>query len=309
MLLHDTHVHLEILLQKLDLLNPSIGELDPNINQSVVLSEIANSKIDELLINHKLVIQSTVSTNNYHLLYHLFNSNSKIFYLFGSHPELVKDGFEIDDYLMKQSLFFNTNINLNKVIGIGEVGLDYFYTNDENLIKTQKKLFQSQINLAIEYGLPLIIHCREAFDDLFEIIEKNPRIHNQFLIHCFTGGVEELKKVHKFGGKVAFGGISSYDSAIKLQEAVECCPITDYMIETDLPYLAPKEVRGQICLPEHILFIIKKIAEIKKIDPEDVLANSYHNTLKFFPKISELMSRDYDESSSPDKDYGDSIVN
>lgn len=309
MLLHDTHVHLEMLLQKLNLFDSSIRELDPVSNQIVALSSESSVELDRLLLNHKFVIQSTVSTNNYHLVYHLFKSNPKVYFLLGTHPELAKEGFNIDEYLVKQSLFLNTGNNVDQIVGIGEVGLDYFYTKDLQLIKIQKQLFQAQINLAIEYNLPLIIHCRDAFDDLFEIIEKNPRIHNQFLIHCFTGGVKEIRKVEQFGGKVAFGGISSYASAIQLKEAIGNARIADFMIETDLPYLAPREVRGQVCLPEHIHYVISEIAKIKNMDLESVLANSYHNTLKFFPKISNLMFGGYDETGTADKGINDNSEN
>ncbi len=167
-----------------------------------------------------------------------------------------------------------------KIVGIGEVGLDYHYTQDPKLIQTQKELFQSQIELAIEYNLPLMIHCRDAFDDLFEILNKYPRIHNRFLIHCFTGGTDEMYKAVKIRGKVAFGGVITFRSAKNVQEAVEYCPLENFVIETDLPFLSPK--RGEVCLPEHIDLVAQKVAELKKIPKHEVWEWSRKNCSELF---------------------------
>jgi TatD DNase family protein len=316
-MLHDTHVHLEMLLTKLELLDEV--EKHEVIHSKAILSEKVQNKLLELIADHEFVLHSTVSTANFQYVTTIFEDVDKIKYFFGSHPEIVNTDFNLKQYLSDQKQFLenhpeikkgaykikikdsplekagtagldpatqspkgwqtkfdgvdskqNTNNNFKTqiVVGIGEVGLDYHYTQDSNLIQNQKELFESQIQLAIEYNLPLMIHCRDAFDDLFEILYKYPKIHNKFLIHCFTGGIDEMYRTVKIGGKVAFGGVITFKSAKNVQEAVEYCPLENFVLETDLPFLSPK--RGEICLPEHIDIVAAKVAELKKIPKDEV---------------------------------------
>ena len=320
-MIHDTHVHFEILLSKLDLLD-GMREYDED-SADTELSENAKSKLAKLIANHEFLLHSTVSTKNFIYVTDLFKDFSKIKFFFGSHPEIVNADFNLPKYLENQRKFIEANPvfgsfkqKLSKVnseesshrevaakltegaqtdnlicyskhkinfqsqilVGIGEVGLDYHYTQELNLIKTQKKLFESQIELAIEYSLPLMIHCRDAFDDLFEILEKYPSIHGKFLIHCFTGGIDEMYKAVKIGGKVAFGGVITFKSARNIQEAVEYCPLENFVLETDLPFLSPK--RGEICIPEHIDLVAEKVAELKKIPKQEVWELSRKNCIE-----------------------------
>ncbi len=316
-MLHDTHVHLEMLLSKLDLLDGT-REYGEDYAQTELTNE-ARSKLTELILNQDFLLHSTVSTKNFAYVTNLFKDFPKIKYFFGSHPEIVNTDFDLDNYLEEQQNFIEkntlfegvkpkasgslhniqlayptvtqsiakdplnrenndihkTNQTNQTIVGIGEVGLDYHYTQEPKLIATQKQLFQSQIELAIEYNLPLMIHCRDAFDDLFEILEKYPEIHGRFLIHCFTGGIDEMYRAVKIGGKVAFGGVITFKSAKKVQEAVEYCPLESFVLETDLPFLSPK--RGEICIPEHIDLIAEKVAELKKIPKHEVWEWSRRN--------------------------------
>ena len=267
---HDTHCHLEMLLAKL--------KLGDNSNDN--LTEI--DSISKLLQNHQFALQSTVSTSNFLEVYELFQSIHKVKYFLGSHPEIVNNDFDLEDYLAAQQLQIQKYNIPHKIIGIGEIGLDYHYTQDIHLISTQKKLFESQIILAISLNLPIMIHCREAFEDVLEILGRYPQIHNKFLIHCFTGRVSELVGILKLGGLVAFGGISTFKSAICVQEAVKICPLKSFVLETDLPFLAPIPHRGQVCLPQMIDNIAQKIADLKEISKESVWQHSLTNTQKLF---------------------------
>jgi TatD DNase family protein len=282
---HDTHVHLEMLLNKFELLD-SERELD-ELNTNKELSIEAKNKLVKLIENHAFLLQSTVSTSNFQFVAHLFQDFDKIKYFLGSHPEIVNKDFDLQQYLKEQTHFLKIHPEIKQgkyanqnVVGIGEVGLDYHYTQDPELIQTQKELFESQIQLAIECDLPLMIHCRDAFDDLFEILYKYPEIHNKFLIHCFTGGIDEMYKAVKIGGKVAFGGVITFKSAKNVQEAVEYCPLENFVLETDLPFLSPK--RGEICIPEHVDLVAAKVAELKKISNEEVWELSRKNCKGLF---------------------------
>lgn len=290
---HDSHVHLDILLQKLALLDDvrnSLSLADLNLSPKK-LSQI-ETKIQDLLQNHEFVLHSTVSFQNFKLVFELFKNIPKVKYLFGTHPELVNSQFDYKNYLNKQQEFIQNSLNpilknqLEKtsklqVLGIGECGLDYFYTQNKELIKIQKEIFENQIQLAITSNLPLIIHCREAFDDTLDIIKNYKEIQGKFLVHCFTGQKEILKQVLDLGGKVAFGGIITFaKSADYLRESLNYCPNDSWMLETDLPFLSPN--RGQICLPDDIDLIAKKISKLKGLDKEIIWQISRKNFLELF---------------------------
>jgi TatD DNase family protein len=295
---HDTHVHLELLLQKLGHL-PSERELDPyegTFKPEII--ELDESVLNNLLEHHEFVVQSTVSTDNFNFVYNLLNFSNKVYYLIGSHPEMVNKKFSVEKYLDAQRdliVDYESSSDLNaRVVGIGECGLDYYYTSDKDIWQKQAGLFEEQIRLAIKLKLPLVIHCRmakdevalagapDAFADLFEILEEYPEIHGHFLVHCFTGGVGERDRIIDMGGKIGVGGVVTYKSATNLQEAVASCPTRHLVLETDLPFLAPDTHRGNICMPEMILRVAQKVAELQKIDTAMIWKNSLENTENLF---------------------------
>ena len=211
-MLHDTHAHLDLLLKQLGELKDGQLEINPSI-------------IDNLLVQHDFTIQPTTDTDNFLNSYELLKSFEKIFFLLGSHPEIVKPGFNLAEYLESQreivvKIESDTNMS-QKVVGLGESGLDYHYTQDPEIVRDQIALFEEQLALGIKLKLPIVIHCRKAFKDLFNIIKEYPEMHGHFLVHCFTDDIDALKQVLRFGGKVAFGGISTFKSANELQEAIK----------------------------------------------------------------------------------------
>ena len=289
-ILHDTHIHLELLLEKLghgqNFRKYVFGE-DNSEGTNLAITGESSAKISELLVNHQFVIQSTVSTSNFYLVWQLFKTIPKVFFLLGSHPEIVKNQFDLDLYLLEQSKLLEL-IDTKNLCGIGEVGLDYHTTKDNEIIKLQKKLFISQIELAIKFDLPLVIHCRDAFDDLIEILKNYPAIWGKFLIHCFTGNKQNLQAILALNGFIALGGIITYSNTAELIEAVKYCPMSNMMIETDSPFLVPLANReNKVCLPEYIASTVSKIAEIKNLQSQDILDFSKHNAVQLFPLIRE----------------------
>lgn len=128
---------------------------------------------------------------------------------------------------------------------------------------------------------PIIIHCREAFSDLFEILNKYPEINGRFLVHCFTGGVLEMQEIVKRAGFLGVGGIITYSKNTEsLKEAIKLCPIENIILETDLPFLAPGKHRGKTCLPEYIQVIAEMIATLKDTTVESVVLQSAANCQK-----------------------------
>jgi TatD DNase family protein len=290
--LHDTHVHLDMLLAKLNFLPDgrileglNNEEFEFELNKTA-LSDSATRKLESLIIDHEFLCHSTCSTKNYLVCYKLFNSFDKVKFFLGSHPDIVDDKFEIQSYLDFQTQTINTYNIKDKIIGIGEIGLDYFHCQDPLLQDIQKKLFESQIQLAINLDLPIMIHCREAFGDLFEILERYPQIHGKFLIHCFTAGVDEMYRIVQLDGKIAFGGVSTFKSANDLHQAIIECPLECFVLETDLPFLAPK--RGEICLPAMIDLIAERVGELKNLTKEEIWELSRQNTLELFGRIGNI---------------------
>lgn len=272
-MLHDTHAHLDILLQKLGELSDKQTKIDRN-------------RVDNLLIQHEFVIQPTTNSANFEYVYRLLKGFEKVFFLIGSHPEIVKQDFDLASYLESQReviVELETETEMSqKVVGLGEVGLDYHYTQEPEIIKNQIALFEEQIALGIKLKLPLVIHCREAFKDLFSIIKEYPEMHGHFLVHCFTDDTDALKQVLRFGGKVAFGGVSTFKSANELQDAIKFCPNDSFMLETDLPFLAPTPYRGKTCTPDMISLIAKKVSEIKQQPESEVWESSLTNSRDLF---------------------------
>jgi TatD DNase family protein len=284
---HDTHAHLDLLLQKIgDLPDLDRRNLEKDVLDTLSEIELDKSKVDTLLFQHDFIIQPTVITDNFWLSYHLFHSFEKIFFLLGSHPEIVDHKFDLSKYLEDQRniiVEMETSTDMSqKVIGIGEVGLDYHYTQDKEIVRKQIALFEEQIMLALKLKLPLVIHCREAFQDLFSLLKEYPEIQGKFLIHCFTEDIDTLQKVLEYGGKIGIGGVVTFKSAPELQAAVKYCPSDNFVLETDLPFLAPIPYRGQICTPDMIDLVAQKVAQIRGEDVSAVWNHSLLNSRDMF---------------------------
>jgi TatD DNase family protein len=173
----------------------------------------------------------------------------------------------------------------NKVVAIGEIGLDYFYGEDRALKEKQKIIFQQFIQLAQEQNLPLILHCRstkeepdQAYNDMLELLEKYQYFNG--VIHCFTGSPLMAKKFLELGFYVGFTGVITFAS--ELAETVASVPLDKILLETDCPYMSPEPHRRERCEPWYVKFTAQKIAEIKNIDLEQVLEQTTFNAINLF---------------------------
>jgi TatD DNase family protein len=288
MLYYDSHAHIDLFLQKLGLLDHGRElNLEEISQQDITTLTYDKSKLEPYIKNHELIVQPTISTNNFYLNYKLFSADPRFVFLLGSHPDMVGDEFDSDGYLEKQAacidfIQVNSLISKKQLVGIGEVGLDYYHIKTEIGQQKQRDFFRSQIEIAISLQLPLVIHCRDAFIDLFSILGEYPGIHNRFLIHCFTGGVVELEQVLKFGGKIALGGVVTYSSAKGLQDAVKICPLDSFVFETDLPFLSPMPKRGEICQPDFIDHTAQFVADLREISKDEIWKVTRKNLKNLF---------------------------
>ena len=168
-----------------------------------------------------------------------------------------------------------------KVIAIGEIGLDYYWDKDEALKAEQRKYFIEQIKIANELDLPISIHCREAIDDCLQILKENP-VKNAGIMHCFAGSVESAKEFIKLGFLLGFGGTVTFKNAVRPKEVVASVPSDSYVLETDAPYLTPDPYRGKENHSKYLYLIRNKIAELRGISPEQVEKETNENFKRVF---------------------------
>lgn len=172
-----------------------------------------------------------------------------------------------------------------KVVGLGECGLDYFRLPEnlsrEELISNQKIEFIKQLHFAQKHDLAVIIHCRDAYTDLLEIMESEYK-GNRVVIHSFTDTWDTAKKFLDKGYYLALNGILTFDKTGKLAEVVEKTPLEMLLTETDAPYLAPPPFRGKRNEPLYVQYVAQKIADIKKLPLESAGQQTFENARKLF---------------------------
>lgn len=192
----------------------------------------------------------------------------------GVHPHEVKDMKEEDlETLLHYTAY-------DKVVAIGEIGLDYHY--DYSPRSVQKLWFREQLQLAKELELPVIIHSREAAQDTYDLIMETELSPRKGVIHCYSGSVEMAKDYVKHGFYIGIGGVVTFPKAQTIKEVVKAIPLDHLLIETDAPYLAPVPHRGKRNDSRYLTHIIEAIAEIKGITPEEVEQVTYENGKKLF---------------------------
>lgn len=172
-----------------------------------------------------------------------------------------------------------------KLVAIGETGLDYYhkYTPPQ----AQKESLLQYFALAKETALPLIFHCRDAFQDLFALADEYA-IGSSCVLHCFTGNLEEAKQCLNRGWYISFSGILTFNKSQQLRSVVEYVPLQSILVETDTPYLAPQSKRGKMNEPSFLPEVVEVLSHIKKIEPGQVAFQTSMNASAFFsfPKES-----------------------
>lgn len=191
-----------------------------------------------------------------------------IYAALGLHPD------EVGDLNEERFVFLKEQCRKEKVVAIGEIGLDYYWDNESHDI--QKKWFVRQLELARELDLPVIIHSRDAAEDTLKIMKE----HAQGLrgvIHCFSYSKELAEEYVKMGFHIGIGGVVTFKNGKKLKEVAEVVPLEKILLETDCPYLAPEPYRGKRNSSLYIPHIAQAIADIKGIAYEEVVAQTEQN--------------------------------
>lgn len=192
----------------------------------------------------------------------------------GVHPS---DVGELDE---ENFLRLKAMVNNEKIVAIGEIGLDYYWDTSDR--ETQKKWFYRQMDLAREVKLPAVIHSRDAAKDTLDFIKDANLAEVGGVIHCFSYGKEMAKEYLDMGFYLGIGGVLTFKNAKKLKEVVEYAPIEQLVLETDCPYLAPEPYRGKRNSSLYLKFVAEAIASLKQIDYEDVLEITYKNAMALY---------------------------
>ena len=195
-----------------------------------------------------------------------------IYATIGIHPTDISEVFTQNDYEVLKALADN-----EKVVAIGEIGLDYHWMTQEK--EVQKNWFKKQLEIAKELNKPVVVHTREAIADTVEILKEFPEVKG--IVHCYPGSYETAKEImenYYFG----VGGVLTFKNSKKTVEFVKCIPLEKIVIETDAPYLTPEPYRGKRNHPEYVKFVVEKIAEIKEISFEEVLETTTNNAKKIY---------------------------
>jgi TatD DNase family protein len=251
----DTHAHLDMLRQ----MSPAVAVRE-SLHEGV-----------KYIIN----VGSTIEGSRQSLKYALEFEN--VFAAAGIHPHHA--GEQTDrNYISTLEEIIGSS---KKVIAIGETGFDYFRNLSPK--DAQKKVFIEHIRLALKYNLPLVIHDRDAHEDMFKVLKEYCNEKNfRAVIHCFSGSVDFAIRCLELGCFISFTGVITFPNAKGLIDVVREVPLERMFIETDAPFLAPQQVRGKENFPGYVKFIAQKVAEIKNTSLENVASVTSKSALDFF---------------------------
>lgn len=218
-----------------------------------------------------MIIAGTNDEENKEVL-KLCSKYKNVYGTLGIHPT------ELSNVTSENLKFIEKNLSNSKIVGIGEIGLDYYW--NKNNKNQQKEIFIKQINLARKYNKAIVVHTREAINDTFEIL-KEYAVGLKIDIHCFTGSLEMANKFIELGCMLGIGGVLTFKNT-KLNETISNIPLSRILLETDSPFLTPEPFRGKKNEPYNIIYVAKKISEIKNISLEEVLKITTINAITQF---------------------------
>ena len=249
----DTHTHLYL----------------KQFNQDIddVIKRAINNGVDKFIFP---AIDSSYSKQ----MHDLQSKYSKNIYLMsGLHPVSVKENYKDELGLVVKSL------KDHNYVAIGEIGIDLYW--DKTFLKQQQDAFEFQIRLAISNDLPIVIHCREGFNEIFEILdaEKHEKLRGVF--HCFTGTLDQAKRAINLGFKLGIGGVVTFKNG-GIDKFINQISINNIVLETDSPYLSPVPFRGKRNESSYIKYVLSKLSELYEISEEELAKLTTENSKNIF---------------------------
>jgi len=249
----DTHTHLYV------------EQFDDD--RSVVIHSALNNNIKRFCIP---AIDSTYTD----AMFALENQFPDIMFLMmGLHPTSVKGNVDEELEHVKSWL------KKRKFYAIGEIGIDLYW--DKTFLQEQQQAFRTRIGWAKQYNLPIVIHCREAFDEIFEILEEEKDDLLYGIFHCFTGNIRQAKQALSYNMKLGIGGVVTFKNG-KIDQFLNEIPLSNIVLETDAPYLAPTPYRGKRNEPSYIVRVVEKLSEIYKLSPLEIETITTQNATDVF---------------------------
>ena len=249
----DTHTHLYLKQFKDDIDKVIQRSIDKGINK-FIFPAIDSTHFDDM---HDL-------KNKY---------PGSIYLMSGLHPVDVKENY-------KEELEFVVNsLKSHSYVAIGEIGIDLYW--DKTYLKQQQEAFEFQIRLAIKNDLPIVIHCREAFDEIFEILDNENCDKLRGVFHCFTGTLEQANRAIQLGFKLGIGGVVTFKNG-GIDKFLNRIDLNHIVLETDSPYLAPVPYRGKRNESSYITYVIDKLSEIYGLPIKKIASVTTKNAEKVF---------------------------
>lgn len=199
--------------------------------------------------------------------------SANVFLMMGLHPTSVKENFRDElDHVSEE-------FSKRDFVAVGEIGIDLYW--DKSFLPQQIEAFRFQIKLAKEKDLPIVIHCRDAFDEIFDVLEKEKHDNLRGIFHCFTGTKEQANRAIGFGMKLGIGGVLTFKNG-KIDQFMDQISLKDIVLETDAPYLAPKPYRGKRNESAYLFEIAQKLSEVKNVSLEEIAAVTTKNANEIF---------------------------
>jgi len=198
---------------------------------------------------------------------------SNIFPMMGLHPSDVKENY------LEELAVVEEMLDKDRFYAIGETGMDLYW--DKTFVEEQKISLRKQIEWAKKYQLPIVLHVREAFNEIFEIIDDTIDENLTGVFHCFTGTSEQANRIIDWGFKLGIGGVLTFKNS-GLDKAIANIPLEHLVLETDAPFLAPKPFRGKRNESAHIYYVAQKLAEVKKVSIEELAEVTTQNAKELF---------------------------
>ena len=248
-----------------------------NEDRKEIIEKIKENKVEKCIVAGYSLESSKKAIE-------LFKEENFIHFVLGISPndipqtmeELLKEIGEIEEMVkdLKKE-------KPNKVVGIGEIGLDYYWEKDEKMKKLQREAFIKQIELANKLKLPIVIHTRDAMVDTIKILKEN-EVKLKGVFHCCPQNMELIKEALNLGFYISFAGPITFKNSKNADEIIKMVPIEKLLIETDSPYLAPEPVRGTRNDPSNVRYIAEKIAKVKNMTLEEVSEITFSNASDLF---------------------------
>lgn len=253
MKLIDTHTHLY-----LDNFNPDRNEVVQNaVNQGIV----------------KMLLPA-IDMSTYDSMMELVKEHpGNCIPMIGLQPTSVNNNYE------EEISFVESKITTDRFIAIGEIGIDLYW--DETFVDQQKDAFRRQLRMAKKYRLPAVIHTRDSFNEIYSIVREEKTENLCGVFHCFTGTPDEAKKIIELGFMIGIGGIITFKNA-GLAEIVQDLPLESMVLETDSPFLTPAPYRGKRNQSAYITYIVKKLADIKRMRVNHIAEITSNNAVEIF---------------------------